>query len=286
MSDDSQRLLEEGERLLLAAFHQARRSGRPDWWRMRTTVLKNRLLTETDRRFTETRWGVEKFTEFLALFPDLVSVDSAESPPAVELRRREDGTTTEELTAAGTHPLPRSRHERVRSDLWRAVLDYSSGAVYVWDPEAGRAVIAEDPADDRPRLPTVDPEVMAGWRQEFAAEQAPSLSSRQQDVVDRWRAEGGRTAALPSSLRGLWNAQLKQRVVQRLEEWFAEQHLDTPADILMATFRAPLPPAALDTERLREFAHRTISAMTRAELEALLLPAAAIVRARTDRAGD
>lgn len=286
MSSDPQHLLEDGERLIVAAFDQARRSGRPDWWRMRTTVLKNRLLTETQRRFTETHWGVVKFSEFLALFPDLVSIDASEHPPVVELQRREDETVAEGFAAAETQPLAPSRQARVRSDLWRAVLDYSSGAVYVWDADTGRAVVAEEDVDARPRLPTINPEVLAEWRQEFATEQTPSLSSRHQEVVDRWRAEGGGTAALPSSLRGLWNARLKQRVVQRLRDWFADQQIDTPGDILVATSRAASPPLAIDTERLREFAHRTIAVMTRSELEALLLPAAAALRARGDRPGE
>jgi hypothetical protein len=74
--NDQSELLQEGEELLMGAFEQARASGHPQWRQLRSAVLKNRLLSATGRTFDEARWGVEKFAEFLALFPDIVSVDS------------------------------------------------------------------------------------------------------------------------------------------------------------------------------------------------------------------
>lgn len=270
-------LLEEGERLLLGAFDLARASGRGEWQRMRTTVLKNRMLTATDRNFSESRWGVEKFTDFLRLFPTVVAVDSSENPPVVTLVAP-DGLG-EHQPAGDDSDLQITRASRVRPDLWDGVLNYSSGAIYVWDAESARCVGTSDESDSRPQLPTIDKNVLSEWRRDFAAIQSERVSPRQRELLDRWGAEGGRTSALPSSLRGLWNAELKRRVVERLESWFRQEGLDVPDDLLVASEPRATGGAEPSTANLRSFIQRTVAAMTRRELETLELPAAAVLRA-------
>jgi hypothetical protein len=275
-------LLQEGERLLVAAFERARASGHPDWQRMRTAVLKNRLLEATDRQFSERDWGVETFSEFLGLFPNVVAVDKSEHPPIAELLPQPGAEATG--VSASRSIGPTSRRQRIRSDLWNSVLDFSSGNRYVWDTDEARAIAVADGADDpRPQLPTLDREAFARWREEFAQDQLEGAPPHQASAIERWRDAGLGPARLPSPLRGLWNAELKRRVAERLREWFAQQGIPTPADLITTT-GAGTRGAAPDAERLRNFVQRTIAVMTRSELEAIQLPAAAVLRSRGNRA--
>jgi len=75
----------EGTDLILAAFAQARTSGREDWRQMTVAVLKNRILSLTNRTFDERRWGAASFREFVDQFDDVVSPDTSTRPPIVEL---------------------------------------------------------------------------------------------------------------------------------------------------------------------------------------------------------
>jgi hypothetical protein len=274
---------EEGERLICAAFEAARASGRSDWHRMTTAVLKNRLLSLTGREFDEARWGASSFREFVSSFPEIVTVDATAFPAVVEFRG-EPTAETMAATDAGfviASKTGMTPQQRVRPDLWNATLDYSSGRTYMWDTSNGTGtavpvdeVVANDP---RPALRTVTPEMMAAWREEFATKRAERLAPRQAQTLLRWRDEGLTSASLPSSLRGLWNAALKQHTIDMLVEWFKEQKLPVPDDLILTESSRPTHP---DTERLRNLVYECVSVMTREELAALSLPAAAVLRAR------
>src|SRR5207253_7391747 len=57
---------------------------------------------------------------------------------------------------------------RIRSDLWRAVMDYASGRKFVWDPAKNAAYPSDDPSAS-PLLPTVDANLLKEWRAKVAA---------------------------------------------------------------------------------------------------------------------
>src|SRR5262249_7211649 len=139
------------------AFEQARSSGKPDWFRMTIAVLKNRLLTLTNREFHESHYGVHTMRDFVGLARDTVNIDSSTYPPIVTLLSAE----TEQIEK---RPVTKSR---VRPDLWRAVLDYSHGYTFVWDTDTKSAREAL-PADAFPVLPTISENELRSWRTSFA----------------------------------------------------------------------------------------------------------------------
>ena len=113
--------MEDARDLILQAFRQAWSSNKPDWYRMTTPVLKNRILALTDGRFTEARYGARSLTDFVTKFDDLITLDGSRIPPIVELRDQERIHVTPSELERGPRP------PRIRSDLWRATLDYASG---------------------------------------------------------------------------------------------------------------------------------------------------------------
>ncbi len=280
-----QELSDEGRRLIQAAFDVARGSGQENWRLMTVAVLKNRILDLTNREFDETRWGAHSFREFVELFGDTVELDVSTRPPTVELRvgpppassttRRDQGAPS---TAAG--PRVTGPDRRIRPDLWRAVLDYSSGAVYVWDQGRAIGVVPSElrEGDLRPRLPTIGESELGKWRRSFAAGSSSDEPERMRESVARWAEERLPDASLPRNLRRRWNGELKQRVLTRLEEWSVTEGIPLPTDVVQAA-EAPFrdEPA---TEQLRDLVIRAVHGMSREELEQLRLPPAALLRSR------
>jgi len=116
--------------LVQTAFDRARQSGKPDWWIMAIPVLKNRLLQMTDREFRETNYGARSFRDFIQQHADILRVEETPFPGFVVLR------SAEPEHQPGL--APRGAVLEVSPDLWRAVLDFSSGNKYVWDKSKGR----------------------------------------------------------------------------------------------------------------------------------------------------
>jgi hypothetical protein len=273
MGDEATSAHLEGVRLIQQAYDLARASGRLEWYRMTSAVLKNRLLLLTKKSFDERAWGASSFGGFLGLFQDIVVVDDSTFPPVVELREE-----ARPRAASGSSAVGRiSQRNRVRDDLWTAVLDYSSGKRYVWDPDAQSVAVALSGADARPTLPTLTEESISEWRRAFAEAEEPGLSPREAEAIGTWRDGGLGTVALPSRLRGPWNAELKRRVVATLEQWFHDEGLGVPADLLVEQGSAE----SSEVERLRTFIQECVGVMTRRELEGLSLPAAAMLRLRS-----
>jgi hypothetical protein len=277
-------LVDEGVQLIQAAFDNARLSGREDWQRMTVAVLKNRLLTLTERQFTETHWGADSFREFVEMFPQIVELDRSTRPATARYLGEADEqvrTTTaggRKEPSPSVHPRVRGADRRIRSDLWQAILDYSSGDVYVWDD--GQAVGIPGgqlgDADDRPQLPTIDRATLANWRAGFAAD-LTGVPTDVSDIVRRWSEGRQPDAVLPRLIRRHWNGELKTHVLARLDEWFAERGIPEPSDIAESLEVAP--GADATTERLRELVLRVIRGMSRAQLEELRLPPSALLRA-------
>jgi hypothetical protein len=261
----------EGRALIRAAFRAARAGGKKDWYRMRTSVLKNRLLDLTARRFDEATYGVSSFHEFLSKYEDLIRVDRSVSPPLVFLIEAADADFLE--ASVDADPLG-----RVRRDLWNAIVDYSSGTTWVWDTQLHQAVPSNEAGPHAPELPTISPEELDDWREAFLQLQIPGLPEEQQSAVRAWRERRLGTNALPPQLRSMWNAHQKNEVIHRLRAWFQQRSIEPPRD-----FIAPQPEKIDPAFRLREFVMECVRNMPLDELRGLQLPATAALRARRDR---
>lgn len=246
--------------LVGAAFDQARTSGKTEWWVMAVPVLKNRLLQLTEREFDEAAYGVNSFTELVAsdeLAP-IVQLDDSHRPARVILR-----------SATSQEPVPQkaaSPHLTVRPDLWKAVIDYSSGTSWCWDDTTGAVA-----ADAGQPLPTVTASEMDAWRMEFAAQHQGDTV---RDAVDVWLSKGLGAGALPARLRGDWFSYLKNQVIERLQAWFESHSMESPADLTYEQAQRPAKPE-MD---LRSYVQRVINQMSSDELRLLQLPATATAR--------
>ena len=254
--------------LVRRAFERARDAGKVPWAKMTVPVLKNRLLQLTEGAFREDAFGASSFREFLSRLPEgFITIDNSTSPATVIL-------TSADVPA---RPSSASRSTRIRSDLWRAALDYSSGNRYLWDRESeqARAAVAAEPG---PFLPTITEEELRQVRGAFASAHSGSLDEVLHSRVERWAAEGLPTALLPAHLRPLWNTELKRQVQTRLRAWFEEQGVQPPADLI--TEGALSRGAGGQEEDLRRFVLACVQAMTREQLEELRIPAIVAQRAR------
>src|SRR6266850_1463987 len=144
--------------LVERAFGLARQSGKLDWWTMAIPVLKNRLLLLTNKAFKEADFGATSFRDFLNKIPDVVSVDETPPPGFVILK----SAAPERFERPSANVF---RGERIRADLWRAVLDYSSGHNYVWDTSE-QVVRPAKLKEDGPVLPTLSLADLDEWRTE------------------------------------------------------------------------------------------------------------------------
>lgn len=260
--------------LVLEAFRRAKASGKPDWDRMRTAVLKNRLLDITDRSFDEHAWGARDFREFVEGLGDLIEIDATSTPVLLVLR----ATALAELSGGDTRTTigPRGR---IRPDLWHSILDFSSSDGWAWDPETSRAMPIEDLESSAPelRMPTVEPQELLAWRASFAADHADLFKDAGSDPrVERWRNGEGGAEQLPGTVRHAWFEFLKNQVLERLTTWFGVQGIDPPVDIVRS---APVRRGGDDEQGdLREFVIACVRQMTTQELESLVLPARAAQR--------
>lgn len=279
--------LDEVRDLIRSAYGQARASGRNDWATMTSAVLKNRILGLTDQEFDEKKYGARTFLHLLILLPDLVEIEGTRAPHIVKLAQASDRQPQEESYRLASEMNSGDsainwRRIRVRQDLWRAIMDYTTGARYVLDEETGTARPAQVEDCDLPSLPTIDPNVLGEWQRDFissvtAVDSTPSLLGKLTD----WQAAGGSSFKLPPALRGSWNQNLKQRVVDRLEAWFAETGSHAPGNLIVRVSPEQANAGLGDDLRLRELRELVIAhirVMTYEELLALHFPVATIVR--------
>jgi hypothetical protein len=265
--------------LIREAFEQARNKGKQDWSQMTRAVLKNRILSITNGNFRESDYGAETFSDLLSTLTDLVTVDANRRPAIVSLVGAGSGeSSVPEKTNTATSgeddrsSEPPSADDRVRSDLWRAVMDFRSGDLYVWKDGEARATAGPDPGDRI--LPTLTPSEMKQWRLEFASAVRGTQSAHDAARLDEWVDSSGRTSLLPARLRPVWNGTLKLKVWERLNEWFSTD--PNPPNVLLhgATERRQ----AYGETDLRGFLLRAISHMNSDELAQVQLPASAARR--------
>jgi hypothetical protein len=70
---------------------------------------------------------------------------------------------------------------------------------YVWDDNEKAAVATLDHTDPRPHIPTIDRDVLAEWRQRFAAERVATVALRHQELLERWSAREVSCSSLVAS---------------------------------------------------------------------------------------
>jgi hypothetical protein len=248
--------------LLSAAFLAARQTGKPDWHRMTTAVLKNRLLQMSEHRFDEKSFGAESFMELLSRFPELVAIDRTTRPTVVEWRTAGEASSAAPIVST-----------RVRADLWKAVLDYSSGQEYEWDPSAGQAKPVER-ADQSRRLPAVDRAGLTEWRRTFISNHSARLDEHESARLTEWADNGLGTQFLPRELQGEWNSFLKDKVSDLLLTWFRNKTFVTPT----VTVPISSTPTESFSADLRSLVHQCVDAMSVEELRTLQLPAHVLLR--------
>ncbi len=258
------------EHLILRAFAVAAGSGRAEWYRMRGSVLKNRLLDLTERSFAEKTYGADRFSDLVSSLDDLLEVDYSNTPFIVELREPHRSRVKPIGHVAGS-----ASKGRIRPDLWHAVVDYSSESVWAWDRRSRRAVQVDDMDAVRSEgiLPTVNRSTLQQWRAEFAQEHGGSLGSFEGSKLTEWAGKGLGTQDLPLRLRNSWNATIRQRVHDRLLDFFRERDENPPRDLIVERY-------ARDTvDELRTFVMRCVALMTEQELKELSIPAGIAFRA-------
>ena len=162
---------------------------------------------------------------------------------------------------------------RIRTDLWRAVLDFSGDEKYVWDQDGLVARRASDASDPGPRMPTITPEQFTGWKKAFAA----SVNDNDRDErLDEWTERRLPASFLPPHLKHRWNGHLKVEVHKRLLDWFESQNLAAPADLLVT--RDNVDTAAGPGPDLRQRLIACMRLMTQDELERVQIPSSVLLR--------
>ena len=252
---------DKSHELIRLAFDNAKKSGRPNWYRMDVGVLKNRILNVTDREFRESDHGAPTFREFVRNHSDILDLDENQWPPAVTLK----GVHEESESAS------ESARTQVRRDLWQAVMDFAGGRRYVWDNDEGVAKPASESAADGPAMPTITMEQFTQWKRAFEN----SVDDAEQDDQFRdWVEKLRPTILLDARVRHRWNDYLKKEVVKRLRDWFQEQKIPLPTDLLEtreATVRSP-------DDELRRRLIACVRSMTKDELERVQIPSSALLR--------
>ena len=265
--------LQDPQHLIASSYQEARRSGKRDWRRMTTAVLKNRLLDLTGRSFTEAQYGASSFMDFVSRYPNMLQVDDSVFPPIVELH----GAEADRLSPADSDYTSTTYH--IRSDLWQAVLDYSSGTTYVWDLDRKEARPTQE-FDPNPIVDTVTADIQRQWRQEFLDDVTRSLELTHTEVgqTSEWiRLQLG-TSRLPTQLIPMWNRFFRDKVLAHLHRWFSESGLEPPDDIASSVSKR-LASSPSETEKLRELVLSVVRKMTHEELSGLSLPSEAVLRA-------
>lgn len=249
--------------LVIAAFESARKANRPDWYRMTSAVLKNRILAIRES-FELRDYGVATFPEFIRLCEDTVEYDPSTRPPSVTFKHH-----------SGPERQQRRMDQwRIRPDLWKAAMD--PGTKYVWDAGTELAREATDGDDGGLVFSSVTPEDLKAWRDAFYNQHASGVSDDVRERLGEWR-DDLRQKTVPQSLYLLWNEFQKQRVMGHLGRWFKERQLSVPVDIREDIVGGVIP---TNVTALRRMIVRVVHVMTQRELEDLRLPAAAVHRAQ------
>lgn len=160
---------------------------------------------------------------------------------------------------------------RIRTDLWRAVLDFSGDEKYVWDQNGLVARRTSEATDPGPDMPTITPEQFTGWKKAFAA--GVDANDRDERLAE-WTERRLPASFLPPHLKHRWNGHLKVEVHKRLLDWFDAQNLAPPGDLLVTR-------EAIDSAPGPDLRQRLIACMrlmTQDELERVQIPSTVLLR--------
>ena len=247
--------------LIRLAFEAAKRSGRPNWYRMDIGVLKNRILNVTNGGFRESDYGCTAFMEFVRSHSDILELDETRWPPSVTLK--------------GVHEEPELASDpvrkQVRPDLWRAVMDFSGDRRYVWDDDEGVAKLADDVAAGGPAMPTITVVEFTKWKRAFADSVDDAAKD---DLFNDWVEKLRPVKLLAPRVRHRWNDYLKEEVEKHLRGWFEEQNLPLPPDLVKSqegVVRSP-------DDELRRRLIACVRAMTTEELKTVQIPSSVLLR--------
>ena len=262
--------LPDAKQLVIQAFKQAKDSGKPDWYRMTTAVLKNRLLALTAKNFSEQDYGASSLANFVTQLPEILIVDS-NAPHVLELNQQERAILEQ------PNPSRPQADIRIKGELWRAIFDRSSGNQYYW--LSNLQIVSTSLTDSNSHLlPTIDADIDRSWRQSFV----DSLEPTSEDAA-KWAASLLPLSQLPQDLRRQWHRTLTHNVHRHLLEWFNEQQLQPPRDFVTEVQPVRHTPT-LQNRDLRQLVIRVVQEMTEGELSQLTLPAHAVFRAMSQRA--
>ena len=270
-------IMQDPQNLIVRAFQEAHHSGKPQWRKMTIAVLKNRLLDLTGRDFDEASYGASSFMDLVLRYPDMLQVDDSVFPPVVELY----GAEGDRLSS--TDDDHKTTYYHIRSDLWRAVLDYSSGMKYVWDFDKNQARPSQG-SELSPVIDTTTADIQRLWRQQFLDEvkQPLNLSLTEMRESDEWLQLQLGTSHLPARLIPRWNRFFRDKVLDHLRSWFSGAGIAVPDD-MVSSARSRKGSSPSETENLRELVISVAHEMTHDELSELKLPSEAVLRATKRR---
>jgi hypothetical protein len=193
--------------LLQKALDQAaKKKGHPAK-SMTIAVLNNRLLQLTDRHFKPEQYGAGTLRDLLETFaPKVKLVQKGQDTVVVFQGGRVTSAATPNRTTGAAADSSQTRvtveGHRIRSDLWKAVMDFSSGHQYVWDEAQGLAREATA-NDSEPVIPTVTPELLDTWRTEFVETHRSALGQDDLRATVHWKDHRLPTSSLPAPLQQL-----------------------------------------------------------------------------------
>lgn len=257
------------QELVVRAFVRARESGKDEWDSMRPAVLKNRLLDLTNRGFDESDYDIVSVAQVAERMSSLVEFDESRRV----LRLTDEGRA--EVVSRLSKVAP--QRNKIRPDLWEAIIDFSSGTTWVWDTEQAKARPSSGANDSGRPLPTISPSELSGWRSSFVHDHRDDLTGANDEHVQTWIEPGKSSMLLPPSTRGLWFEQLKQNVAERLTAWFESEGIAPPEDLFVSKQSKR---SEDEAHRLRDLISACLSEMTVAELRSIPLPAHVLLRMR------
>jgi len=271
----------DAEQFIIDSFAAARAApGRKSWSSMTMAVLKNRIIAASEGTFDETEYGAPNMPYFVRLYPNLLEPKQEGVQASVTLRN--ESAVPDFVEPARIQTEEPSKRLRVRSDLWLAIMDYSSGSKYVWDDTSQLARRATAGDAGAPLFPTVERSKLLEWREELYSSLEGQVDELARAQIRRWIEKRAGTMLLPVAYRAAWNAIQNNRVLDLLNEFFAEKGSPPPRDLLVSRNR-PVSRGSSEEETLRSFLHRCVDAMTDEELSSVNITARVALRAGTTR---
>lgn len=206
-----------------------------------------------------------EFTRFRQL------LDLAVRRGLIEVRQGEDDLAVSLCSRA--EPV-RVRGEMLRTDLWRALVDWSGGPRYVYRPSAKTtSVLTGELAANDVLVPSLSDEERSDWISQFVQSQSPDEKAQLEAAV----SVGGFRELVRASepLKRRWSRYLRRRVLDRATEWAAANGIPE-SDIFVSSPKPSRPivtaGAPKGDDALRQRVLETLSTMPLHELLRLPIP--------------